>query len=179
MSDDIHKPPLPERSGPIVSLIAAVAENGVIGRDGDLPWHLPHDFKWFKKQTENKPVIMGRKTYESLDRPLVNRPNIVVTRQENYTPPKAEKGEVHVHNGLAEAIVHAHKIAKEQTIKEIQALERQVIDRIYLTEVKLEPEGDTYFPNWRRQSWHEIFTEEHKAVDDRPGFTFHVYERNR
>ncbi|MAW20870.1 MAG: diacylglycerol kinase [Flavobacteriales bacterium] len=133
-----------------VSLIVAVANNGVIGKDNNLVWHLPKDMKFFKETTQGHHVIMGRKNFESIPhkyRPLPNRPNIIITRQANYTAP-----ECMVVNSVEEAL----KIAKINGENEAFiigggeiykiALERNLITKIYLTQVHHSFDGDTFFP---------------------------------
>jgi dihydrofolate reductase len=133
-------------SGPI-SLIAAVAENGVIGARGKIPWRLPNDFAHFKASTVGKPLIMGRATFEGLGRPLPGRTNIVVTRREDYHP----QGVVVVHD-VASALAHARAVAGDEGEiavgggGEIYAETIGIADRLVITHVKAAPEGDTRFP---------------------------------
>ena len=142
-----------------VSLIVAVAENGVIGKDNNLIWHLPKDMKFFKETTKGHHVIMGRKNFESIPhkyRPLPNRPNIIITRQANYTAP-----ECMVVNSVEEAL----KIAKINGEKEAFiigggqiykiALEKKLIDTVYLTQVHHSFDGDTFFPELTKE-WIEV-----------------------
>lgn len=159
----------------IVSAIAAVAENGTIGRDGDLPWHLPDDLKFFQRTTRGHHVITGRKNYESIPlkyRPLKDRVNIVVTRTHDYDAPGAI-----VVNSLEEALrcaeehgeAEAFIIGGGQIYRE--AMEKQLIDRIYLTRVHAHVEGDTHFPAIDPAAYSEIMREEHPA-DERHAHTF-------
>jgi dihydrofolate reductase len=144
-----------------VALIVAAATNNVIGRDNQLPWHLPQDLKYFKAKTLGKPVIMGRKTYESIGRPLPGRPNIVVTRNQAWS---AEG--VSVVTSLADALVLAGQLMAHQ---EEQLQEAMVIggaeiyrsalplaDRVYLTRIELPVDGDAYFPSLNQQEWKEV-----------------------
>lgn len=132
-----------------LSLIVAVASNGVIGRDNQLPWHIPEDLKWFKKNTMNKPMIMGRKTFESLGGPLPGRPHIVVSRNPDFS----YEG-VTIVKDIEKAIEAAQNSASEIGANEVMLigganLYQQMlpqVDRIYRTLVDLEPEGDAYFP---------------------------------
>jgi dihydrofolate reductase len=132
-----------------VAIIAAIAENGVIGNGNHIPWRLPGDFAHFKRMTMGKPLIMGRKTFESIGRPLPGRTNIVVTRQEGYQPPG-----VIVISSLEAALDHAQEIAKADRANEVMVwggaeVFRQaalVADRMYVTQVFMEPPGDAYFP---------------------------------
>lgn len=147
-----------------VALIAAVARNGVIGRDGDLPWHLPRDLAWFREKTWGRHVLLGRKTWESFGKPLVGRTLVAITRDPAYEV--AEHGVLVVHS-LDEALETARRAGETEVLvaggAEIyrQALPRA--DRFYLTEVDAEPEGDTRFPDWDRTEWRETFREPHPA----------------
>ena len=143
-----------------ISLIVAMAENRVIGRDNQLPWRIPADLKHFKALTMGKPIIMGRKTYESIGRPLPGRDNIVITGDPSY---RAEGCQV-VHT-LEEALRSAGG-AEEAMIIGGATLYRQTLkdaDRLYLTLVKAQPEGDTWFPKIEPQEWREIRREVHRA----------------
>lgn len=142
-----------------LALIVAAAKNGVIGRDNSLPWHLPEDLKYFKRVTLGKPIIMGRKTYESIGRPLPGRTNIVVTRQPHW---RAEG--VEVAGSLEQALAAAGRAAQESGVEEVmviggaqlyaQSLARA--DKIYLTEVQPEIEGDAVFPVLNPRDWREL-----------------------
>lgn len=130
---------------PKVSLIVAVAQNGVIGKDNDLPWKLSADLKYFKRLTSGHSIIMGRNTYESIGRPLPNRRNIVVSRQADYA---AEGIEV-VHS--LEAAIALCEAEKELFIIGGAQLYSQAFDRadtFYITRVLADIEGDTFFPEW-------------------------------
>src|SRR5690606_32481107 len=165
----------------IVSIIVAASENNVIGRDNQLPWHLPADLKYFKQTTMGKPIIMGRKTFESLGKPLPARPNIVVTRQPNY----ARDGII-VTPSLHAAITAARAFGTEEILitggAEIfkQAIP-VLVQRIYLPRVHAEVEGDTCFPVFDREQWQLVSSQEHPADEKHAyAFTFEVYEvRNR
>lgn len=163
----------------ILSLAVAVAENGVIGRNNALPWHLPDDLKWFKRVTLGKPIIMGRKTFESIGRPLPGRPNIVVTG----TPDWTAEG-VHVAHGLKDAV------ALGETLKgpddeivviggaRLFAESLECADRLYLTEVHMRPEGDVFFPPFDRSRWEELErTPGAPAADGTRTHTFVVLRR--
>lgn len=162
----------------IISLVVAVSRNGVIGRDGGLPWHISSDLKRFKAITMGKPVIMGRKTWESLPRrPLPGRTNIVVTRQEGFTAAGA-----HIARDADEAIA----IAARENPPEICVIGggdiyRQLMpraDRLYLTEVQMDVEGDTHFPAVDAAHWREVSREEVAAgPSDSAGFVLRVLER--
>lgn len=142
-----------------LAIIVAAAKNGVIGKNNQLPWHLPQDLKYFKSITLGKPVIMGRKTYESIGRPLPGRVNIVVTRDQSWQADSS----VIVVNGLESAIVAARKAILDSatTISEAMIIggaeiyreSLQWVDKIYLTEVDLEPEGDAFFSSLDGRIW--------------------------
>jgi len=154
----------------MLSLIVAVAENGVIGRDNALPWHIPEDLRWFKQVTSGKTVVMGRKTFQSIGRPLPNRTNIVITRDAGY----AAEGVVIAHS-LDEALAKAGDgeilvIGGRSLFAE--ALPRA--DRFYLTEIKRAYEGDVHFPAWDRAAWQE--TARQQAESD-SAISFVTYER--
>ncbi len=139
-----------------ISIIVAVAENGIIGSDGDMPWKLSSDLKRFKVITTGNPIIMGRKTFESIGRPLPNRHNIVITRNENYSPDG-----VTVVSSVDEAVSVAQKWGEKNASSEVCILGggeiyRQFLDQanqIYYTEVIAEPAGDTSFPTIDKSIW--------------------------
>lgn len=151
-----------------VSLIAAMAENRVIGRNNQLPWRLSADLQRFKALTMGKPIIMGRKTWESIGRPLPGRTNIVVTRDASY---QAE-GCVVVHS-VDQALKAAADSDEVMVIGGAnlyqQLLERT--DRLYLTQVKTKVEGDAWFPEFDMTQWHEIAREPH-SNDEKNDFDF-------
>ncbi|MEZ4951841.1 MAG: dihydrofolate reductase [Saprospiraceae bacterium] len=163
----------------IISAIAAVAENRVIGVDQDIPWFLPDDLKWFKKQTLNHHIIMGRATLESLGKPLKNRTHIVITRDMFY----AASGCLVVHS-IEEAIDLARKNGEEEAFivggGQIYKQTMDLWDRFYLTEVHAEVEGNVKFPEWDEDQWTESFCEHHEK-DDRHkyDFTFRILERKK
>ena len=140
-----------------VSLVVAMARNGVIGRDNQLPWHLPGDLKYFKSVTMGKPIVMGRKTYDSIGRPLPGRTNIVITRSD-----WGVEG-VEVVNSVNAAIALAKDVAKRDGVDEVMVMGggeiyRQTLplaDRLYITEVDAEVEGDAYFPEFDVSQWRE------------------------
>lgn len=165
----------------MISLIAAVCDNRVIGKGNTLPWHLPDDMRYFMETTQGHCVIMGRKNYESLPpkfRPLPKRTNIVVTRQENYPAP-----DCHVVGSYEAALELAKKIGPDEIFviggAEIYAHALAKADKLYLTEIAASPEGDTFFPEFNRQDWKEISRRHHPA-DARHvyAFDFVVYQRN-
>ncbi|MEO8588748.1 MAG: dihydrofolate reductase [Flavobacteriales bacterium] len=168
----------------IVSAIAAVADNGTIGRDNDLPWHLPDDMKYFQQVTMGHPVITGRKNFESIPpkyRPLKGRLNIVVTRNATYEAPGAV-----VVTSLSEALKRAQEEEQEELFVigggEIfrEALVNDRVDRLYLTLVHADITGDIRFPVIDPADWTER-SREHHAADERHAhpFSFVVLDRRR
>lgn len=155
-------------------LVVARARNGVIGKDGAMPWHLPADLKRFKRMTVGKPVIMGRKTFESIGKPLPGRQNIVLTRDKGW---QAE-GVTMVPN-LAEAIAAAGLDPRTRVDgvmviggAQIYAEALPSATRIELTEIDAAPEGDTLLPAFDPARWRETARETHPAEGDQPGFAF-------
>ena len=148
----------------MISIIVAVARNGVIGGGNTLLWHISEDLKRFKALTTGHPVVMGRKTFESLGRPLPNRTNVVVTRQHIEIPGGTVAG------SLEEAL--ALFPAQEEVFVtgggQIYAQALPLADRIYLTTVMRDYEGDTRFPDWNRSGWTEVFREYHERGKDFP-----------
>lgn len=145
-----------------ISLIAAMAKNRVIGNNGQIPWHIPEDFAWFKKTTLGCPVIMGRNTHESIGRILPGRTNIVLAKQgEEYRP----------HGGalLAGSLEEAISLAEKENPREIfiigggqvyaQALKDGFADKMYLTFIDKDFDGDAYFPEWKPEEWKEVWSE--------------------
>ena len=147
----------------MIALIAAISTNGVIGKDCKLPWHIPEDLKRFKELTSGKTVLMGRKTFESilgyLGKPLPNRKNIVITRQEGYAVPEG----VLIYKSVEEAL-QKHRTEDIYVIggAEMYAQTIGLADKLYITEVHREIEGDAVFPEIRENIWHESAREEHK-----------------
>jgi dihydrofolate reductase len=148
--------------GPRVAFVVAIAENGVIGRDGQLPWRLPSDLERFRNLTLGKPIVMGRKTFESIGRPLEGRDNIVVTRRKDFSP-----AGVHVAASVAEALTLARRLAAQRGADEImviggadifRAAEGQA-DRIYLTLVHGAVAGDVRLAMPEPRHWQEVSRE--------------------
>ena len=160
-----------------VSLIVAVSENGVIGRDGGLPWRLSADLKHFKKTTMGHHLIIGRRTWDEVGKPLPGRTMLVVTRSRHFAP----EG-VHVAHSLEEAL----DIVRDDDEPFIgggahiyrMALENDIVDRIYLTRIHAKVEGDTFFPDIHLDDW-ELVSEERHDPDEKNEFpySFLVYER--
>lgn len=142
-----------------ITLVVAVAENGVIGRRGALPWRVPSDLKTFRRLTLGKPVIMGRKTYASIGKPLDGRDNIVVTRDAAFGADGVERAA-----GIEEAMALARTRAVARGVDEIMIIGGAEIfaavlpmaDRIWLTRIHARPEGDTFFPEPDPRSWREV-----------------------
>lgn len=161
-----------------VSLIAAVAENRCIGAENKLPWHLPEDLKRFRAITRGHPVIMGRKTFESIGRPLPQRQNIVISRDVNYSASGVETA-----TSLEQAIEKAKAQNPQQIFviggAEIYRLALAMADRLYLTLVHQDVPGDAFFPDWKHQAWRESFRESYPAQgENSPAYTFLDLERD-
>ena len=155
----------------MITLHLARADNGVIGRDGGLPWRLPADLKRFKAQTMGKPMIMGRKTFESFPAPLPGRRHIVLTRDAGWSAPGAE---VAADMDAAIALADAPEIAVIGGAQ-IFALFLPRADRVELTEVHAAPEGDVIVPPFT--GWREAAREDHEAEGQRPPYSFVTLER--
>lgn len=154
----------------IISAIAAIGKNLELGASNQLLWHLPDDFAWFVKHTKGHPVVMGRKTMESLGKPLKNRKNIVISRQPNSILDGFEYAQ-----GIEEAIKMARQDETDEIFiiggGEIYAQAMKYTQRLYITEVQAAfPEADTHFPKWTGK-WKEIFREHHPS-DERHDFAF-------
>jgi dihydrofolate reductase len=152
----------------IVTLVVAMAENRVIGRDGKLPWHIPADLKRFKALTMGKPMIMGRKTFESLPGLLPGRRHIVLTRD-----PEWQVEGVEVANDVGAALVMAG--GPEAAViggAEVFRMFLPIADAIELTMIHAPIQGDTFMPHWDERHWHEASRETHPNEGDRPAFSF-------
>lgn len=164
-----------------LSVIVAAADNGVIGRGGDLPWHLSPDLKRFKRLTMGHHMLMGRRTYESIGRPLPGRTSVVISRQPSYVPEGAPEGVVTA-GSVEEAVAVAAGAGEEEAFVvgggEIFRQALPLARRLYLTRVHGRVEGDTTFPEVDLGEWHEVEREEHPAEGDCPyPYSFLVYER--
>ncbi|MEJ2417973.1 MAG: dihydrofolate reductase [Exilibacterium sp.] len=164
-----------------LALIVAMAENRVIGRDNQLPWHLPNDLKYFKKMTLGKPIIMGRKTFESIGKPLPGRRNIVVTRQSDW-----RREGVQVGHTLEQAVSLAKQIAAAEGNSEMliiggAALYRESLplaDRLYMTKIHEMVEGDAFFPPLKEEDWCELSREDCNSDANNPyNYSFVVLQR--
>lgn len=144
---------------PRINLIAAMAKNRTIGMDNKMPWYLPADLKHFKATTLKHPVIMGRKTYQSIGKALPGRRNIVVTRDPKFCLEDAE-----VINDLDKAIKLCDAASEIMIIGGANIYNQMLdkADRLYLTFIDLEVEGDTFFPDWQALGFHQISTESHQ-----------------
>lgn len=163
-----------------IALIIAVAQNGVIGRDNQLPWRIPAEMKYFKATTMGKPVVMGRKTFESLGKPLPGRTNIVVTRDKQFRVDNAV-----VVNDLETALQHADDIAQRDGAAEIMVIGgadiyRQALPHahtLYYTEVKIDAEGDAYFRDVDWSQWQCVRQEDVAADDNALAYSLRKYRR--
>ena len=163
----------------IISAIVAKAKNHIIGKDNDLPWHLPNDLKWFKEKTKGRHVIMGRKSFDSLGRPLPKRVNIVITRDQIFSHSGLE-----IVHSIPDALRFAQLEGEEEVFilggGNIYTQTMDLWDRLYLTEVDAEPIGDTSFPIVDYSKYDSVFEEAHKK-DERHAhdFVFKIFERKR
>jgi dihydrofolate reductase len=164
-------------------MIVAQSSNRVIGRDNKLPWYLPGDLKYFKQATMGKPIIMGRKTFESIGKPLPGRLNIVISRDASFTA----QG-IKVVMSLPEAIELAESQALIDGVDEamiiggaqIYALALPEVERLYITQVHADIEGDAYFPEFNRSQWTELGREDFSAQGPNPyDYSFIVYQRSK
>ena len=166
-----------------VSLIAAVADNGVIGKDNDLIWSLPDDMSFFKASTSGRHVIMGRRNYESIPhkfRPLPGRPNIVMSRNSEY-----DSGGAALVTSLEDALEIARSAGESEAFIigggqiYTMALDARVVDTMYITHVHGEPDGDAFFPEFDSTQWTVTVLDNHPA-DDRHEYSFTIckYDRN-
>jgi len=167
-----------------VSLIVAIAKNHVIGDGDKIPWHIPEDFKYFKTQTLNKPIIMGRATFESIHSmrggnpssgpALPKRKNIIITRQDDYTANECivcsslekaiEKAKSHVNDDNEIMIIGGGQIYK-------QSMEMDLCNRMYITIIDREPDGDVFFPQWDNNTW------ELTSSDPQDGYCFNIFDK--
>lgn len=166
-------------SPPRFSILVAMAKNRVIGRNNALPWQLPPDLKRFKQLTMGHHIVMGRKTYESIGRPLPGRTSVIVTRQPDYQVPGAI-----VAGSIAEALkVCSEGKEMDQEIFVIGGAEiyQQALgscQRMYVTEIQQEFEGDALFPEFNQQEWREISREKHRLAED-DGLEYHFVVLDR
>ncbi|MDG2342787.1 MAG: dihydrofolate reductase [Cytophagales bacterium] len=164
-----------------ISMIVAVSKNQVIGKDNKLAWNLPDDMNYFSNMTKNHSVIMGRKNWESIPnnyRPLPNRKNIVVTRNNNFR----DKGAIVV-NSIKKAIEES-RVSEDEEIfiiggGEIYKLGFDYVDKLYITEIYANIDGNTYFPKWNKENWKEISRISHpKDKRHEFGFDYVIYKKS-
>jgi dihydrofolate reductase len=161
-----------------ISLIVAMGENGVIGGSGHIPWHLPADFEHFKDLTMGHPIVMGRKTSESIGKPLPGRTNIVITRDANYR----REGIVAVASLEAAVLAAASALGGDEMFviggAEIYKLFLPQAEKLYITKVDGDFKGDVFFPEWEEGKWRLVSSEKQKK-DEKNAFDFAylVYER--
>jgi dihydrofolate reductase len=154
-----------------ITLVAAVARNRAIGLEGRMPWHLPDELQHFKKLTLGKPVLMGRKTFEAVGRPLPGRQNIVVSRSPDYSADGID---------TATSLEQAIELAMGPEVMiigggELYRLALPLASRMFLTVVDCDPEADTWFPGWSTEEWTMVGSVSHPA-DDRHAFAFDMQE---
>ena len=160
---------------PRINLIAAMAKNRVIGKDNQMPWHLPADLKHFKAITLNHPVIMGRKTYQSIGKALPNRRNIVITRDKTFSTADTE-----VCFNLEAAIAACDNVPEIMIIGGANIYQQMLnkVDRLYLTFIDLAVEGDSHFPDWQEMNFKQVLSEQHFADEKNPyDYQFVTFER--
>jgi len=159
----------------ILSMIVAHANNRIIGKDNDMPWHLPADLAYFKKITLGKPVVMGRKTYESIGRPLPGRTNIVISRDANYSAEGIETA-----TSVEQALALAGDVEEVMVIGggAIYAHCLAAANRLYITHIDADIEGDTQFPEYDLSIWEKVSSEKHES-DEKNAYIldFCIYER--
>lgn len=168
----------------MISIIAAIGKNNELGKGNDLLWHMPADFKHFKDTTTGSPIIMGRKTFLSIGKPLPGRKNIVITRDKTFK----QQG-IEVVHSLKEALETSRQDIDEQDIDEkevfvigggeIYKQAMEVADKLYITHVDMaDKDADTFFPEIIPIVWNEVSHEEHKKDDKNPyNYTFSIYEK--
>nr|WP_267354534.1 type 3 dihydrofolate reductase [Gilliamella sp. B2840] len=164
----------------MLSVIVAMAHHRVIGQNNQMPWHLPADLAWFKKNTLHKPVIMGRKTFESIGRPLPNRHNIIVSRQAvsdlNANPNISCVQSIEAALSLVQAqhVEEAFVIGGGNIYQQVLPL----INRLYLTHIDADLQGDTYFPDYLPEQWQVIYQQDHQADEQNSyPYQFEILER--
>ena len=165
----------------ILSMIVATADNNIIGRDNDMPWHLPADLAYFKKITLGKPIIMGRKTFESIGRPLPGRRNIVISRDVNYQAQGIDSV-----TSVAQALALVNGSDGSEGVDEIMVIGGGAIyahclpkaDRLYVTHIKATIDGDTQFPHYDDGSWQKISSDVRESDEKNAHqLDYCVYER--
>lgn len=164
-----------------ISLVAAMANNRVIGKDNNMPWHIPSELKYFKKITLGKPIVMGRKTFESLGRPLPGRKNIILSNRMNSS--QNPNPQVVWVSGVKQAIAAAGPVDELMVIGGGKIYETflPLADRLYVTEIELNVDGDTYFPDYQQiAQWTEVERQEVAAEGDEiPAYTTRILDKQR
>ncbi|UFJ42246.1 dihydrofolate reductase [Brevibacillus humidisoli] len=157
----------------MISMIVAYANGQVIAKDGQMPWHLPADLRHVKELTTGQTIVMGRRTFESIGRPLPNRRNVVLTRSRDFSAPGVD-----VVHSKEEVLALGHVFIFGGA--ELYAQFLDVVDRLYITEIDLDTEGDTFFPEWDRNAF-ELVEKREGIVDEKNRYphTFYLYERRR
>ena len=163
----------------MISLIVAISENGVIGKDGGIPWRLPADMKLFKRITMGHHLIIGRETFDSIGKVLPGRKMIILSRQEGYQPNGCQLPECQVAASLPEALKLANDGGEEEVFigggAAVYAQALPMANRIYLTEVHAEVQGDTFFPPYDPQDWQEELSHLYPAGDEQEfDFTYKI-----
>lgn len=162
-------------SNPVVSIIAAIGKNNALGKDNKLLWHIPEDFRWFKKHTTGHPVIMGRKTYESIGKALPNRTNIIISTQKNYSAPGCL-----VVPSLDRAIADASKLDSSEVFiiggASIYKQSMAYCERLYLTIINREYDADSFFPAYSEFSEQKFKKE---TVSNDLQISFYILEKPR
>lgn len=164
------------------ALIVAMSQNRTIGRNNQLPWYLPGDLKYFKQATMGKPIIMGRKTWDSIGRPLPGRMNVVISRNPEWSAPAGTVGAASLNEALKKAEAHAELEGGDEVMiiggGQIYTEALSAVDRMYVTKVHADVDGDAFFPEVNWGEWEEIGREDFSASDDNPyDYSFIVYQR--
>ncbi len=161
----------------MISILVAMDKDGLIGKDNDLPWRLPNDLKYFKQLTTNHTILMGRKTYESIGRPLPNRINVVLTRNKDFQPEGCQ---------VVHSIEEVQKLFKEESNDELFVIGGSDIfklllpytDRLYITKIDERFEGDTFFPEIDFDSWNLVSKEQGEKDENNPyDYYFCIYDK--
>lgn len=160
---------------PSISLIVAMARNRTIGLNGRMPWHLPEDLRHFRALTFGKPILMGRRTFESIGRPLPGRHNLVVTRQAEFSAPGCTVVKT-LEEGLAKA--HGEEVMVIGGASLYAALLSKA-DQIYLTLIHADYPGDTFFPEWPLKSWQEVYRQERSTEGFPHAYSFILLKRSQ
>lgn len=160
---------------PRISLIVAMGSNRTIGVDGAMPWHLPGDLRWFKQNTLGKPVLMGRRTFQSIGRALPRRRNLVLTRQSDFAAKNVETAA-----SIEQAIATTHADDELMVIggAQVYRLALPAADRLLITHIEAEYDGDTHFPEVNWPQWQLVSEDRHSATKNTPAYRFSIYDRH-